>query len=87
MKTILVALAGILATVSLAAAQTNDSRRLPFVQPNGQPPPPQVITLQDALERARMFDADVQAAITDVKIAGEDRQQAKSSLLPQKVMI
>jgi outer membrane protein TolC len=82
MKTILVALAGILATVSLAAAQTNDSRRLPFVQPNGQPPPPQVITLQDALERARMFDADVQAAITDVKIAGEDRQQAKSSLLP-----
>src|SRR5215468_8103406 len=82
MKTILVVLAGILAVASLAAAQSNDSRRLPFVQPNGQPPAPQVITLQDALQRAKTLDVDVQAAMTDVKVAGEDRQQAKSSLLP-----
>src|SRR5215831_2657862 len=82
MKTILVTLAGVLAAASLAAAQSNDGRRLPFVQPNGQPPAPLVITLQDALQRAKMFDADVQSAVTDVKVAGEDRQQAKSSLLP-----
>jgi len=44
--------------------------------------PPVVITLQDALERARRLDVDVQSAVTDVKSAGEDRLQAKSSLLP-----
>src|SRR5262252_721245 len=82
MKTYVGVLVGILAAASGAAAQSNDSRRLPFAQSSGPAAPPAVITLQDALERARMLDADVQSAVTDVRAAGEDRQQAKSSLLP-----
>jgi outer membrane protein TolC len=41
-----------------------------------------VITLQDALERARKLDADVQSVLSDIMTAGEERVQAKSSLLP-----
>jgi outer membrane protein TolC len=82
MRSLLLVLASVLAAASWAAAQTNNGQRLPFAQPNGPTSPPAVITLQDALERARMLDADVQSALIDLKSAGEDRQQAKSSLLP-----
>jgi outer membrane protein TolC len=41
-----------------------------------------VITLQDALERARKLDAELQSALSDIMTAGEERVQAKSSLLP-----
>jgi len=40
------------------------------------------ITLQDALERARENDAQFLAAVTDAKIAREDRVQARAALLP-----
>lgn len=82
MKRILLVLASVLAAASWAAAQSNNSPRLPFAQPNGAAAAPVVITLQDALERARKLDVDVQSAVTDVKFAGEERQQAKASLLP-----
>src|SRR5436190_10322432 len=82
MKSFLAVLMCVLVAVPGAAAQTTENPRLPLVQPKGLAAPPVVITLQDALERARKLDADVQSAVTDVKLAGEDRLQAKTSLLP-----
>src|SRR5215467_2126152 len=72
----------IAAAQSAAAQNTTTPPRLPLVQPVGISAAPIVITLQDALERAQEFNVDVQSAIADVKSAGEDRLQAKASLLP-----
>ena len=55
---------------------------LQLVQPQGPAAPPPVITLQDALDRAKQLDAQYNLAVTDALIAREDRLQAKSSLLP-----
>ncbi len=59
-----------------------NGQRLPLAQSQGASAPPVVITLQDALERARKLDYEVQSAVADVKSAGEERVQAKASLLP-----
>ena len=53
-----------------------------LVQPTGQAAPPITVTLQDALERARKIDVTLLSAITDTKVAREDRVQAKVSLFP-----
>ena len=82
MRIFSVVLLSVLAAAPWAAAQNTPVPRLPLAQAQGASAPPVVITLQDALERARKLDADVQSAISDVKSAGEDRLQAKSSLLP-----
>src|SRR5712671_2735846 len=82
MKSFLVVFVSVLAAAPWAAAQSSNSQRLPLVQSQGTSAAPVVITLQDALERARKLDVDVQTAILDLKSAGEDRLQAKSSLLP-----
>jgi outer membrane protein len=55
---------------------------LVFAQPEPEKGPPPVITLQDALERARQTDAAFQSASTDAQIAREDRVQARAGLLP-----
>lgn len=65
-----------------AAAQTPPVPPLTLVQPEGPTAAPVVVTLQDALERARHNDAQFQAAVTDAKIAVEDRVQARAALLP-----
>jgi outer membrane protein TolC len=82
MRRILLSLLSVLAAASWAAAQSENSPRLPLAQSQGASAAPVVITLQDALERARNLDADVQSAVAEVKSAGEERIQAKSSLLP-----
>src|SRR5712671_4959020 len=86
MKSFLFVLVSVLAAAPWAAAQSSaqssNGQRLPLVQSPGTSAAPVVITLQDALERARKLDVDVQTAILDLKSAGEDRLQAKSSLLP-----
>ena len=64
------------------AAQTQQVQPLPLVHPPGEGAAPPVITLQDALDRARKFDPTLQSAITDAAVAREDRAQAKQSLLP-----
>jgi outer membrane protein TolC len=43
---------------------------------------PLTITLQDALERARVNDPQYHAALTDLGVAREDRVQARAGLLP-----
>jgi outer membrane protein TolC len=69
------------ASVLPAFAQTTEAP-LQLVQPQGEAAPPQVITLQDALDRAKKLDVQVQSAISDAAVAREDRAQARSSLLP-----
>ena len=53
-----------------------------LVQPQGPAAPPPVITLQDALDRAKQVDAQYNLALADAVVAREDRLQAKASLLP-----
>ena len=43
---------------------------------------PLTITLQDALQRARLNDPEYRSAITDLGLAREDRVQARAGLLP-----
>jgi len=43
---------------------------------------PLTITLQDALQRAKMNDPEYRSAITDLGVAREDRVQARAGLLP-----
>src|ERR1051326_623980 len=69
--------------VSFASAQTPETvPQLQLVQPQGVTAPPPVITLQDALSRARQVDVGYQAAMTDVAVATEDRFQAKVARRP-----
>ncbi len=65
--------------VLLFQTQTPD---LQLVQPQGPAAPPPVITLQDALDRAKQLDAQYQLARTDTMVAREDRLQAKAATLP-----
>lgn len=53
-----------------------------LVQPEGPAAPPIVVTLRDALDRAKNNDVQLQSAIADAQVAREDRAQAKASLLP-----
>jgi len=43
---------------------------------------PTVITLQDAINRAKLFDSQFQTAISDALLAKEDRLQAKAAMFP-----
>lgn len=53
-----------------------------LAQPQGSTAPPETITLQDALQRARQLDAQLQSATADSASAREDRTQARAGLLP-----
>src|SRR5215510_13887679 len=65
-----------------AVSQTPQVPPIQLVQPQGPAAPPPLITLQDALDRAKKLDAQYQAAISNAAIAREDRVQARSVLLP-----
>ncbi len=63
-----------------AAAQTqNAQNETPAMSPAGTP---MRITLQDALALARKNDPTYHAALTEAKLAREDRNQARDALLP-----
>jgi outer membrane protein TolC len=66
-----------------AWAQLNGTN-VDLVQPAGpnESQPPQVVTLADAIERAQKLDAHFQSAVTDAKLAHEDRTQARNAILP-----
>lgn len=57
---------------------------LQLVHPQGPggTSPPLTLTLKDALERAHQFDATYLSAVTDAKLAHQDRVQARAALLP-----
>jgi outer membrane protein TolC len=73
-----------------AAPQANQQQpsqpepQVQLVQPTGpnQATPPITITLQDAIERARKYDAQFQGVLLDAKSAKEDRLQARNAILP-----
>jgi outer membrane protein TolC len=68
-----------------AQGQTEEpSVSLQLVHPAGgeNPGPPITLTLRDALERAQKYDAAFSSAMTDAKLAHEDRNQARAALLP-----
>ncbi|HEY7291911.1 MAG TPA: TolC family protein [Vicinamibacterales bacterium] len=76
-------LIGIAATGGAArAAAQNQPPGLTLAQPEAPSGPPVVLTLHDALERARQLDVQVQSAATDADVAKGDSVQAKSGLLP-----
>jgi outer membrane protein TolC len=58
--------------------------RLPAqeAQPASSTQAPLTLTLQDALNRARSNSVAFQAALTDQRIAHEDKVQARAGLLP-----
>src|SRR6266571_3089726 len=68
--------------LSAFGQNTETGPPLQLVQPPGQAAAPPVITLQDALDRAKNLDGHVQSAMADAAVAREDRLQAKASLLP-----
>jgi outer membrane protein TolC len=63
-------------------SQSPSQPPLTLAQPEPQNAPPPVITLKDALERARDLDAQYRSATTDAELARQDRLQARNSLLP-----
>ena len=68
------------------AAPTNPEQApVKLVGPPGpdQSTPPITVTLKDALDRARKLDPTTASAEGDAKSAGEDRLQARNTLLPQ----
>jgi len=68
---------------SLAGAQTQPpGPPIALVHPEGPAAPPAVLTLQDALDRAKQYDSQFLAAVADADLAREDRVQAKAGLLP-----
>ena len=71
-----------LCTVTIGAQGPPLVPPLSLVQPEGQTSPPMVITLQDALARAKMNDAQFQTSAADALVAKEDRVQAKAAILP-----
>ena len=55
---------------------------LTLVEPAAPAGAPLLLTLQDALERAKQNDQQFQSAVADAELAQEDRVQARASLLP-----
>src|SRR5678815_2561855 len=72
----------VLLAVSAEAQVPRPGAPSPFARPQGLAAPPAIITLQDALTRARTIDTVVQSALGDVSIAVEERRQAKAARLP-----
>jgi outer membrane protein TolC len=54
----------------------------PSAQPSPQGVAPVVLTLQDALTRARLTNTTYQSAVTDANVARQDRYQAAAGMLP-----
>ena len=76
-----------LLTAAAGRAQTPQTSQTPqpplaLVQLQHQPAAPTVVTLQDALARAKANDNQLQASVADAQSAHEDRTQAKAAMLP-----
>ncbi len=72
----------VLLAASASAQVPEIQAPLPFARPQGATAPPAVITLLDALDRARRLDTSVLSAVAEVDVAREDVQQAKAARLP-----
>ena len=72
----------LLAAPSAGFAQATSSVQSQSAGPAPSAGAPLTITLQDALQRARLNDPTYRSAMTDLGIAKEDRVQARAGLLP-----
>src|ERR1051326_918897 len=80
----------VLIAVLIAAAASAQTPAAPatvelpvqLATPSGSAAPPVTLTLRDAIERARRNDAQALSAISDAKVAHEDRNIARAALLP-----
>lgn len=82
MRTLAASACAVLFALRSASAQPPSSAPQTLVHPEGAAGPPQVLTLRDALERARQNDQQFQTAVAEAEIAAGDRMQARASLLP-----
>src|SRR5215467_2543551 len=74
---------GLLVGLSSGFAQVQDLSTQSQSAPAQMGAAPLTITLQDALQRARLNDPQYRsAAVTDLGLAREDRVQARAALLP-----
>jgi len=78
MKTVIV----LLACAATASAQNGPSPPVTLVHPAGPTSPPIVITLTDALQRAKQNEPQFLAAVADAAVAHEDSVQARAARLP-----
>ena len=69
----------LLASVLLAQSDPN---QISAGTPSANPGSPITLTLQDALQRARVNSPEFRAALTELGLAREDRVQARAGLLP-----
>jgi outer membrane protein TolC len=72
----------VLLAISAQGQSLDPNAPLPFARPQGPVAPPTLISLDDALDRARKIDLSVQSALADAAIAREDLVQARASRLP-----
>ena len=70
----------LLSIATHAAAQ--DAQLPPLARLEGPSGAPIVITLSDALQRARQNDAQFQSIVADAALAREDRVQVKAGFFP-----
>jgi outer membrane protein TolC len=78
MKTVIV----LLACAAAANAQNAPAPPVTLVHPAGPTSPPIVITLTDALQRAKQNEPQFLAAVADAAVAHEDSVQARAARLP-----
>ena len=71
--------AALVACASWSAAQEPRYPPLELVHPQGTSAPPAVLTLQDALQRARQNDAQFQTSVTDADVAREDGRRPEAA--------
>ena len=72
----------LLTLAGVTFAQVTSSRQTQGDNGTSTSGAPLTITLQDALQRARLNDPEYRSAITDLGLAREDRVQARAGLLP-----
>jgi len=72
----------LLAAAMLLAAPPSHAQEPALAHPQGAAGPPAVVTLADALQRAKQNDLTYHTSVADAESAREDRVQAKASLLP-----
>jgi outer membrane protein TolC len=80
-NTLLLGMCAVLICCLTASAQQTAVQSLSSTaQPSANPPI--VLTLQDALSRAKAINPELQAAVTDLGLAQQDRIQGRAALLP-----
>ena len=79
---LLTTIAALLLGAASASAQNGPAVPLTLAHPDAPSGAPLVVTLADALQRAKQYEPTFLASAAEAAIADDDRAQAKASLLP-----